>query len=373
MEDRCIWFGRDCFGRRSLVFKTDPLSLSSVIPFGDHPGLWHEARVDGIYKYSWDSAVLELIPIPYRASFFKISRSLEPVEHPVECALLALEKSLMRRLPCSPHAVIGVLFSGGVDSCLITALLDDILPVDVEIDLYNVAFIGQDSHVPDRETGRRAFTELKARNSQRTYRFIQIDIIEETYRVQKEEVKRLLAPQDTVLDMSIGMALWFAASGRGYLAETDECTKLPYQSRAKILYMGSGADEQFGGYSRHRSAWECKGHDGLVAELQLDLDRLPFRNMGRDDRCLSAHGREVRFPFLDETFVQYISNLPISAKMDFTLARGLGEKRLLRLMALKIGLSEAIAFAPKRAIQFGSKVTKMEKGPKRKGGDSILS
>ena len=39
---------------------------------------------------------------------------------------------------------------------------------------------------------------------------------------------------------------------------------------------------------------------GLAAELAFDAGRLWLRNLGRDDRLISAHGREARFPYLDE-------------------------------------------------------------------------
>lgn len=41
-------------------------------------------------------------------------------------------------------------------------------------------------------------------------------------------------------------------------------------------------------------------------ELQKDQARLWKRNLGRDDRCIAEHGREARFPYLDEGVVGYI-------------------------------------------------------------------
>ena len=41
---------------------------------------------------------------------------------------------------------------------------------------------------------------------------------------------------------------------------------------------------QLAGYARHRGAYQRGGIECLLDELQLDLDRLPTRNLSRDDR-----------------------------------------------------------------------------------------
>ena len=46
-----------------------------------------------------------------------------------------------------------------------------------------------------------------------------------------------------------------------------------------------GADEQLGGYGRHRTAgYQRAGWEGLLAEVSLDVGRISTRNLGRDDR-----------------------------------------------------------------------------------------
>jgi asparagine synthetase B (glutamine-hydrolysing) len=59
-----------------------------------------------------------------------------------------------------------------------------------------------------------------------------------------------------VLDDSIGCALWFAARGKGILKDAGPPENHFYESRAKVLLVGMGADEQLGGYSRHTQAYQ---------------------------------------------------------------------------------------------------------------------
>lgn len=68
-----------------------------------------------------------------------------------------------------------------------------------------------------------------------------------------------------------------------------------------------------------------------------------------------------RFPYLDEEVVNYLNSLPVWEKADLSLPRGVGEKLLLRLSAKQLGLGQS-AVLPKRAMQFGSRIAKMEDG-----------
>ncbi|RHZ01475.1 hypothetical protein DYB35_000788, partial [Aphanomyces astaci] len=138
-----------------------------------------------------------------------------------------------------------------------------------------------------------------------------------------------------------------------------------YTSRAKVLLVGIGADEQvagtanyanwthivLGSYGRHKHAYVTGGWDGLRTELDKDMRRIWQRNLGRDDRMIADHGREARFPYLDEDVVAYLRSLPLDHVVDFAQPRGVGDKLILRIVARQLGLKHCTALA-KQAIQF---------------------
>ncbi|XP_004628684.2 asparagine synthetase domain-containing protein 1 [Octodon degus] len=295
---------------------------------------------------------------------------------------------------CDRKANVAILFSGGIDSMVIAALTDRHIPLDEPIDLLNVAFMMRektmpthlnrqkqkdhcetpseefstnagavdgdclDDKVPDRITGRAGLKELQTISPSRVWNFVEINVsLEELQKLRTTQICHLVQPLDTVLDDSIGCAVWFASRGIGCLA-TPEGTK-SYQSAAKVLLTGIGADEQLAGYMRHRVRFQTLGLEALNEEIAMELGRISSRNLGRDDRVIGDHGKEARFPFLDENVVSFLNSLPIWEKADLTLPRGIGEKLILRLAAVELGLT-ASALLPKRAMQFGSRIAKME-------------
>jgi asparagine synthetase B (glutamine-hydrolysing) len=170
----------------------------------------------------------------------------------------------------------------------------------------------------------------------------------------RQQVISLIYPHNTEMDLSIGYALYFAARGQGLCTESpNPDSPVSYTSPARVLLSGLGADELFGGYSRHPSAFQQRGYAGLVDELLLDVGRLGKRNLGRDDRAMAHWGKEVRFPFLDERLVRWAIETPAWEKCDFENGEEISGveagKRILRLLALELGM-ENVAKEKKRAV-----------------------
>ncbi|KAK0246021.1 asparagine synthase-domain-containing protein [Armillaria nabsnona] len=317
----------------------------------------------------------------------------------VDALISHLDRSVMLRVHNIPHrssaptqSRVAVLFSGGIDSTVIAYLAHKHIPLEESIDLLNVAFenprkirmetegnLGGVSRrhkkkdkkpsesnpvrvsymVPDRKTGLQEVEELRQLCPGRTWNFVEVNVPYNESQGVRSIVEALMLPSRTVMDYSLALALYFASRGVGHVRAYPGAEPVAYTSPARVLLNGLGSDELLGGYGRHRSAFNSGGWQAVISELQLEIQRIPVRNLGRDDRICSSHGKETRHPFLSFGVVSFLANLPVQHKMDPRLEVGLGDKILLRLAARKMGLIEASG-RKKRAMQFGSHSARME-------------
>ncbi|KAF5272546.1 hypothetical protein FQA39_LY07870 [Lamprigera yunnana] len=243
------------------------------------------------------------------------------------------------------HSAVGVLFSGGVDCSILTLLMDEFVSKKQSVDLINVSF--RDG-APDRETGLQTLEELKILRPDRNWNFVELNVTEGELKIERENfIADLIYPLNTILDESLGCALWFAARAE----------KNNYTSPCRILIVGMGADELFGGYMKHRAAFKHSQWEGLHQSLETDWENISFRNLGRDDRVVSDHGRQLHTPYLDENVVEFVRCLNCWERTCPTeyLPQGIGDKIILRSLAYHLGLKNAASFR-KRALQFGSRI-----------------
>ncbi|KAH9846065.1 asparagine synthase-domain-containing protein [Lenzites betulinus] len=331
---------------------------------------------------------------------------------PVDDLITELDRSVMlqvQNIPRRKNAVgearVAVFFSGGIDSTMLAYLADRHVAPEEPIDLLNVAFenprkiavkvegnigglpkrekkqklrepldystVKVSYDVPDRLTGLQELEELRRLRPNRRWNFVEVDVPFEESRSARATVEALMFPSRTVMDLSLAIALYFAARGIGQTRSHPGAEPETYTSPARVLLNGLGSDELMGGYGRHRTAFKAAGWQAVIDELQLEIVRIPTRNLGRDDRVISSWGKETRHPFLSLSVVNFLAQLPVHVKMDPRLESGLGEKLLLRLAARKLGLVEASA-RKKRAMQFGSHSARMAPGDGDRKGDLLI-
>ncbi|KAI0348709.1 hypothetical protein BDW22DRAFT_1366689 [Trametopsis cervina] len=412
-------FARDPLGRRSLLIHkptiaSPQLILTSVSDGADTPYQFEEVPTDGFFVLDLSRLATEkanLIPVNRNIpdsppSSPDLDHIPEHLKSPVDEFIAHLDNSvrvrvsnILQKSKDKGKARVAVLFSGGIDSTMLAFLADRHVAPGEPIDLLNVAFenprkilvqeegnlyalpkgerkqklkarldytsITVKYDVPDRLTGLQELEELRRLCPERTWNFVEVNVPFEEYQAARPIVEALMFPGRTVMDLSLAIALYFAARGKGQVRPHPGAEAERYISRARVLLNGLGSDELLGGYGRFRTAFKVGGWQAIIDELQLELDRIPIRNLGRDDRVISSHGKETRHPFLSLSVVSFLAQLPVHIKLDPRLEAGLGEKMLLRFAANKVGLVEA-AKRKKRAMQFGSHSARM-------APDSILT
>lgn len=103
-------------------------------------------------------------------------------------------------------------------------------------------------------------------------------------------------------DLNIGIALWLAASGDGWVCEgpsnngdNNQCC-FRYKSNARIVLVGSGADEQCAGYGRHRTKYKC-GRYGISMKL-LNCWCCHFFKIACAHACICCQSTKFMFYWL---------------------------------------------------------------------------
>lgn len=126
------------------------------------------------------------------------------------------------------------------------------------------------------------------------------------------------------------------------------CRAIAGTKAAKIVFSGEGADEVAGGY---RYLTRAPNAEAFHKECVRLCNHLYQYDVQRADRCISGHGLEGRFPFLDKRFAAMY--LDMDARLRFTPHR---EKQLLRDLVATYDptlLPHDVLYRPKEAFSDG--------------------
>lgn len=239
---------------------------------------------------------------------------------------MSITRSLDYAIRLRGSRKIGILFSGGLDSSLITILASK---YSKKVTLYTAGAEGS----PDLEWSRKVSEELGLKLKEYVF---DIDDV-------KDAVPSVMfaIEEPNAMNLAIGIPLYFA-------------TKLASEDGTKILLSGQGADELFGGYAKYLTNPRI---------MEKDLTEMGEKNLARDDKIAMLNGVEGRFPFLDINMVKSALRVPLKYKIHNGT-----RKAILREVALELGLPKEVAYREKKACQYGTNAKKLlEKIAKKEG------
>jgi asparagine synthase (glutamine-hydrolysing) len=198
---------------------------------------------------------------------------------------------------------IACLLSGGLDSSLITALVNEChkQKSDIPLETFSIGLSGSE----DLKYARIVADYLGTNHTE-------ILLTEQDFIEAIPEVICTIESYDTTtVRASIGNYLL----GK-YISENSD---------AKVIFNGDGSDELCGGYLYMHAAPDAIEFDKECRRLLKDIHAF---DVLRSDKCISSHGLEPRTPFLDRTWVQQY--LSIHPSLRFHPGNKQCEKFLLR-------------------------------------------
>ena len=249
-----------------------------------------------------DVFVLSKMNVPYYIPSFSNPSMKVDFKSAIQTSLL----DAVNKRCCTTERPIACLLSGGLDSSLIAALVNN---------YYNIT--GQQNKLETYSIGLKESEDLKYARKVAEYlgtQHTEIVVTEEEMFESIPDVVRAIESYDTTsIRASIG----------NYLIGKYISTHSP----AKVIFNGDGSDELFGGYLYMN---KCPDDIEFDKETRRLLKDIHLFDVLRSDKCISSHGLEPRTPFLDKTFVNTVLLLSPTIRNHNHLQSNRIEKYILR-------------------------------------------
>jgi asparagine synthase (glutamine-hydrolysing) len=291
-----LYVGRDPLGVRPLMMATNKLPVAfcsdmktleqlEIHTYSNYNIIQFPAGSYGVLSSEWN---ITQYWSPYA---FKSMKTDDNCLTNIRMSLLsAVEKRVT-----TTERPIACLLSGGLDSSLITALVNHFY-------CYNT----DGTRIPSRKLetysiGLKGSTDLH-------YARIVAEYLETNHNeiiVSEEEF--LSAIPEVILNIESYDTTTVRASVGNYLV----CKYIREHSDAKVIFNGDGSDEVSGGYLYFHKAPSSLHFD---MECRRLLNDIRYFDVLRSDRTISSNGLEPRTPFLDKEFIQMYLTIPANVR-----------------------------------------------------------
>ncbi len=225
-----------------------------------------------------------------------------------------------------PKKRIGIAFSGGVDSTLISKILGDL---DYDVTLLTIGFSGSHDILFAKEV-----------NEQLEFPHHVLEIDADSFEKISSDINKKIQTDDLSWNENC-IAFYYVS-------------KLAASLNIDTVVTANGTDELFCGYNAYReviSQGESKVNELMDSKLDNEIKMMNAVNL-----ISSEFGVEILQPLLSTEFVAFAKSIPISEKiLD---ADDLIRKHAIRKLAADVGVPEISYTKRKKALQYGTQIHK---------------
>ena len=225
-----------------------------------------------------------------------------------------------------PGKKIGIAYSGGVDSTLISKICHD---MDYDITLLTIGF--PESH---------DILFAKEVNEFLKYPHHVLEIDSESFPSICKKINQTIQTENLSWNEN-SIAFYYVS-------------KLAKSLSLDTVVTANGIDELFCGYNAYREAYsegESRIHQVMDEKLENELKMMKAVNL-----VASEFDVKIIQPLLHSKFIDYAKTIPISEKIHDS--EDIYRKHIIRKLASQIDVPEISCNKRKKALQYGSKIHK---------------